>query len=174
MKTLTINNPKIVTYLQDKDTLVKQGRKISEKIEKIEAKIAKNDARQREITTKVEPTELIKAGKALQEDINQKLTDLDFIGDQIMQAKLAAIPEEVKKEYFILKKEKEELEEDRNKIALKVQKIKDRVVPIIKKEVKPLLGEYEDIETAQVARGQVKIEVFSYLEQWKAAFAKKK
>jgi hypothetical protein len=77
----------------------------------------------------------------------------------------------MKDEHMQLFKDKEKLERDRNKIALKVQKIKDKVIPIIQKEVKPLLlQEYDDIETAKVKDGVVVINTFNHLEDWKAAF----
>ena len=95
---------------------------------------------------------------------------LEELGNLIEQQKLDAIPKDIKTAHQALMKEREELERERNKIALKVQKIKDRVVPLIQKEVKPLLKEYEDIDTAKTKDGKVTINTFNHLNDWIRAF----
>lgn len=169
---MILNNPKIVGYLKDKDTLIKEGRSISSFIEKLELRIAINDKAQRKITAKVETKELIKKGNALQTEINAKLKELEEVAYQIQRKKLNAIPVKIKEEFFELKGKKEALEKDRNKVALKVQKIKDRMIPLIQKEVKPLLKEYEDIETVILKDGQAEVKVFDRLADWKKSFKK--
>lgn len=172
-KVLNIENKKIFGYLKDKDTLVKEGRKISQTIDDIQSEIMKLEADEREITGKVEPKELIEEGTKLQVEINASINKLEKLAKKIEQEKLDAIPADIKKKHLALIDKKQEKERERNKVALKVQKIKDRVVPMIKKEVTPHLEQYEDIETAVVKGQKVEIQIFSHLEQWKAAFTKK-
>jgi ABC-type Zn uptake system ZnuABC Zn-binding protein ZnuA len=80
----------------------------------------------------------------------------------------------MKDKHYALKDELEAFRIARNKIALKVQKIKDRVTPLVKKEVAPHLGEYDDTETVQIVRGKIIVQTFSHLEEWIARFKAKK
>lgn len=172
MKTLHIANTKLREYLSAKDLLVKQGRRISVEIEKIDKKIEEAKTRQRKYTDECNPAILIAKGDALRDNINKQIEELEKIGQDIQDIKLASIPKEEVKIYEDLKKQKSEKELERNKVALKVQKIKDRAIPIIQKEAKPHLGEYDDIETAKVKGDTIVVNTFNHLDDWKAKFNK--
>ncbi len=169
---ITLDHPKLLKLLLDKDTLVTEGRKISGEIERIENKIKNIENKEKAITAKViPPQELIDKGEALVKQITDLNTELTKIANKINESKLDAVPQEMKDEHMQLFKDKEKLERDRNKIALKVQKIKDKAIPIVQKEVKPLLKEeYDDIETAKVKDSVIVINTFNHLEDWKKAF----
>lgn len=168
---IIIDNKRLHDYIVQKDKLVDDGRAISRQIETLEVKIKRFEDKEKKITAKiVPPVELTDKGDAMAKELERLSAELGKIADQINQSKLDAIPEEMKNEHMQLLKEKEELERERNKVALKVQKIKDKVIPIVQKEVKPLLKEYDDIETAKVKDGKVVINTFNYLEDFKAKF----
>jgi uncharacterized protein YoxC len=173
MKQLKIDNPKIVEYLKEKDLIVRQGRKISAQIEKVDREISEHDELEKKITSEINPEELIDKGNALQREINAKVKELEALADQVAKAKMDGIPKEVMEKHYALRITKDKLEKERNKLALKVQKIKDRVVPMIKTLVKPMLAEYEDMETAKVVGKQVHVKVFSHLKEWKKNFSKR-
>lgn len=164
-----------------KDELVNEGRSISKEIEKIESKAKRFEIMEKRITGKiVPPKELTDKGDALVKQVTTMQTELSKLADQINKSKLSAIPEKMKTEHLQLLKDKEALERDRNKIALKVQKIKDRIIPLVQKEVKPLIcakkevviniGKFDDIETAQVKDGKVVISTFNHLESYMSKF----
>lgn len=168
---ITFENKKVHDYIVEKDKLVEIGRGISRQIEAIEKKIGIFEEKEKVITGKIIPSEeLTTKGDALVRQITALHTELTKIADSINKSKLDAIPEDMATEHKALMKEREKLERERNKVALKVQKIKDRVVPIIQKEVKPLLGEYDDIETAKTKNGKVVIDTFNHLVDFKAKF----
>lgn len=169
---IEIKNKKIAEYLKQKDVLVNQGIAISKLIDAKQIKIEKLNKKEREVTNLVNPPELIEHGNKLRDEINEKIKELETIGKRIEEMKIDAIPDKMKKEHYALRDEKEKLERDRNKIALKIQKIKDRVIPLIRKEVVPLLAEYEDIEKAVVKDDKIVIETFNHLEDWKKNFKK--
>jgi len=170
---IILKNKKIVSYLTEKEQLVNEGRRISKEIVKIEKEIASLDKKEKKITEKVNPAELIEQGEKLKAEINVKIGELQKISDQIGDAKIKAIPEKMVKRHYALRGDKEQLERERNKLALKVQKIKDRVIPLIKKEVTPLLQEYEDIEKVDVKKGEAVVTLFNHLEEFKRNFKKK-
>ena len=99
------------------------------------------------------------------------VVELGKLGDQIQKAKIDAIPEHMKIEHYALRGRKEELELQRNKIGLKVQKVKDKVRPMIQKACKPHLeDDFEDLETAKLAGNTVIVKKFSHLESFKKSF----
>lgn len=172
MSTVKIDNKKLHDWIVEKDALVTEGRKISADLDKIEIKIKRFETLEKRITTKIEPKELTEKGEAIIKQMEALNKEVVEIGKKISAEKLAAIPAQMKADHEALMKERAEKEQARNKIALKVQKIKDRIIPLVQKEVKPLLEEYDDIETAKVKDGQVVIETFNHLAEFKARFKK--
>lgn len=172
---IELKHPKLVKYINDKDALVTEGRKITREIEGLDKKIKSFEDKEKIITAKVKPSAEIEArGEALAEEINRKIKELESLGKEIEEQKLSAVPTEMKDEHLDLLKQKEKLERDRNKIALKIQKIKDRIIPIVQKEVKPLLKtEFDDINTAQVKGDKVVITTFNHLEDFKSKFKRR-
>lgn len=168
---MIIDNRKIHDYIVEKDRLVGEGRKNEDEIQTLEKKIKVYEDKEKAITGKIKPDEqLKKEGDGLVLQLEKIMKRLEELGKMIEDKKLEAIPKQMKEEHQALMKEREEKERKRNKIALKVQKIKDMVVPLIQKHVKPLLKEYDDIETAKTKDGKVVIDTFNHLEDFKRAF----
>lgn len=167
---IEIKNEKLYKYLIEKDQIVKEGRAISVELEALEKKIASYENKEKVITSRVEPKELIEKIGILSKTIESMMKELDDVADEIKKQKLAAIPEKIKTEHTALLAKRKELETERNKKALAVQKIKDRATPIIQKETKKFLKEYEDLETAIPKDGVVLVKTFSHLEDFKNRF----
>ncbi len=165
---ITLENPKVVALLRDKEVIVNEARGCSKELEKLEKQIAKHDDKERAITASVNPTALIEQGNAIQQELEAKLKELEQIGNQIMETKLAAIPKAMLAKHKKLRDTKKTLEEQRSKLAIKAQKIKDKVVPILKKELAGKLAEFEDIEGAKVVGDKVQIETFNMLTEFEA------
>lgn len=171
MKPIEIENKKLHDLIVLKDDLVTEGRKITSEIEQLERKVAVCENKEKKITGAVKPDAALKAeGDALAVVFEETLKRLNEIGTLIEKKKLEAVPKELELEHRAYLKEIEQLERDRNKIALKIQKIKDKVIPIIQKESKPFLEEYDDIETAKTKNGKVVITTFNHLSDWKRTF----
>lgn len=168
---IEIENKKIYDLITLKDTLVDEGRAITILIEKEEKKIKSCEDKEKRITGNVKPDKVLTdEGDALIIIFNKTLKRIEELGQLVEQKKLDAVPKELKDEHQISMKEKERLERERNKIALKIQKVKDRVIPLIQKNVKPMLKEYDDIETAKTKNGKVIVETFNHLADWKSKF----
>lgn len=169
---IEINSKRLHDLICDKDALVSTGRQISRNIEDIERKIKVFEEKEKAITGKViPPKELTDKGDALVKQITGLNIELTKIADSINKSKMDAIPKDMLEDHKALLKDKEKLERERNKVALKVQKIKDKVVPIVQREVKPMLEDYDDIETAKVKDGKVVISTFNHLEDFKKKFS---
>lgn len=171
MSVITLENKKIHDFIVEKNVMVEGGRKISREIEALDIKIKRFEEKEKKITAAViPPKELTDKGDALVKEVEKMHLELTKIANEINQSKLAAIPEDMKNEHMQLLKDKESKERERNKVALKVQKMKDKIVPYIQKTVKPMLAEYEDISTAEVENGKIVIATFNYLEDFKKRF----
>lgn len=169
---IKIFNNKLLKLLVDKNALVKEGRKISSMLETIEFKIKKFQDKEKIITGKYEPKDLMTRGEIIRLELERVMKKFEEISTELKEAKLAQIPAKMKADHEALMAERVKLETERNKIALKIQKIKDRAVPIIKAEVKPHLKEYDDIETAEVVDDHIEVVTFNHVEQFKQKFRK--
>lgn len=168
---IELQHKKLRDLILLKDEIVTGGRKLTSEIERLERQVRVFEDKEKKITGKVEPDAALKAeGDALVEVFNKTLNRLEVIGKAIEKKKLEAIPDDVREGHKAVLKEIEKLDRDRNKAALKVQKIKDRIIPIIQGEVKPMLKEYDDIETAQVRGDKVIITTFNHLNDWMRKF----
>ena len=180
---ITIENKKVHDLIVLKDKEVENGRKISRDIEVIEIKIKRFEDREKKITAKVSPPkELTDRGDEVAKQIGIWSDELDKIAKQINDSKLEAVPLDMKNDHLKLLKDKESLERERNKIALRVQKIKDKIIPVIQREVKPLLqkkrleeidmGRFDDIGTAKVKDGKIIIDEMNWLKDWITKFGR--
>ena len=121
VKTITIEDKKIIELIEQKNDLVKDGRNASKEIEKLDKQIEKNVEKQEKITKAVDCQELFDKGVKIQEEINQKMEELNDVSKEIRKIKIDSLPEELVSEYKELNKQKEAEEKKRNKVALKIQ-----------------------------------------------------
>lgn len=173
VKTLTIEDKTVIKLLTDKDKVVNEGREISKKIEDVQKRVDELTEEEMKLTEKVEPKDLITRGDELRDGINKLIAELEEVAQKIKDEKMAAIPEETKKEHLKLNSEREKLEQERNKKALKVQKIKDKLIPKLHKFTKADLDEYEDLLSAELKDGVCVVEIFNHQENWRKLFKEK-
>lgn len=169
---IEITNKRLHDYIEQKDNATKVVRKLTGDMEAIDIKIKRFEEKEKRITGKVIiPKELTDKGDMLLKELKSLDMELTKIANEAEKIKLDAVPKDMKDDHMKLLKEREGIERERNKGALKVQKIKDRIIPLVQKEVKPLLEKYDDIETAQ-AKGidKVIISTFNHLEDFKKKF----
>lgn len=63
------------------------------------------------------------------------------------------------------------LEEERNKVAIKGQKVKDKLNPIVQKLTKEDEGEFEIVTKVEATEaGELSVEFTDMLEEWKKAY----
>ncbi len=172
MTPIILDNKKIHDLIVAKDTITNSVRKLSGDIESLDIKIKRFEQKEIRITEKViVPKELTDRGDEIVKQIGLLDKELGILLKKINDAKLSAVPKEMKDEHMQLLKDKEVIERERNKVALKVQKIKDKLIPLVQKEVTPLLHDrFDDIETAKTKDGKVYISTFNHLDEYKKKF----
>ncbi len=68
----------------------------------------------------------------------------------------------------------EELENDRRKIGLQIQKVKDKVIPMVNKLMEGNLKEFEEIGTVEVKDGELDISIVDVIENFKRDYKEAK
>lgn len=91
-------------------------------------------------------------------------------------AKLLEDKNTLVKDGIALSKDIEELEQKRAKVGHKIQKLKDKVVPTVKKELFPslVLEEFEEVQSIDLEDGKVVLKVVDRVEEFKDALRKAK
>lgn len=170
----TINNDKLKELLDKKTALVLEGREITNDIEEIEQGNTIIDKQIQDLEAKVDLTEFKEEAAESTKKMQALLEEANAIQDKIYAKLKEAIPPELGIKYGKNKDLISELEKKRNKVGLKIQKIKDLIIPLTQKVAKPLLhDEFEDFGDVRIENGEVIVEIFSHLETWKEQRAKK-
>lgn len=171
---VTLENDKLKKLLTEKSIIVTEGRQISSDIEILETEMEAIDTQIKEIEKTINIDEFHAEEKLLTEQVEACLARLQEIQKEIYAKMKVAVPEELGERYETIKNKKEALETKRNKIALKAQKYNDKIIPLSRKLMKPLLeDQYEDYETIKVEDGQIIATIFSHLNDFKTNFKKK-
>lgn len=174
-RTIEIISPKLKKLVEEKGVLIESGRKISERVEELETKMANIDTEMQILEKQVDIKDLDEQAKTITDRFNAVVKEMEILKGRIYERMKEKVPTSLKEEYDKAKKIKEEKEIERNKIALKVQKYNDKIIPLAQKMMKEhILNEYEDVETIKLENGILVGTIFSHLEDFKERFKKGK
>ena len=172
-KVITLENEKLSKLLAEKSELVTIGRAISEDIEKLDLEMSEIDTKMKEIEKTIDISFFRIREKKVTEKVDEAIKEMEQIQKEIKEKMIAAIPKELGNKYDELKNTKEKLENDRNKIALKVQKYNDKIIPQGRKLMKPYIEDaYDDYDTISLKDGKIVASIFNHVEDFKANFKK--
>lgn len=176
---VTIESPKLVKLEKEKGQLIEEGRAISEKIQEIELEMGKIDIRLQSEEAKVDISDLKAQGEAIVKEMEgiakEYAEKIKAIEVQIFDRMKANTDPKLKQEYEGLKKQKETLETERNKKALKAQRAKDRIIPLARKLLAPFLtNDYEDFSEVKLEGEVIVGTIFSHLDDWDKRFKEKR
>lgn len=173
-KTVTIENARLKTLLEKKGELITIGRAKSEEIEAVEKEMDEIDKKLQEEEAKVDISDLNEKQKAIGAKVDEAIKEMQAVKEEIFARMTAQTTPELRTKYDELKKKKEDLETERNKIALKAQKYNDKIIPIGREMMKPFLqDQYEDYDTLQLEGDEIVATIFSHLADFKNNFKKK-
>ena len=172
---IKIDNPKLKKLIIDKADLVTAVRSKSEEVEKLENQMHEVDLKIQAYEKTVDISDLKDRGDKIAKRMDTCLMELKAVEADIYARMKKDAPQELYTEYESLKKQKEDMETERNKIALKVQKHKDKIIPMAQKIMKPLLeNEFEDYAGIDVIEGELEATIFNHLDDFKEKFLKTK
>lgn len=174
IRTITIENLKLKKLLEQKTEAVIQGREMTEEIDAVDLAMKNIDKEIQELEAKVDIGDLNERAKAITEEFNVVIAKMEIVKKEIFERLKAEVPPDLGVKYEEKKKVKENWETERNKLGLKIQKYKDLIIPLTQKEAKGLLiDEFEDFSDVRLENGEIVIDIFSHLDEWKAARRKK-
>lgn len=173
-RNVTIESAKLKTLLEKKGELITTGRAKSEEIIKIDQEMLEIDTKLQVEEKKVDISDLNDKQKAIGAKVDEAIKEMQAIKEEIFDRMMKQTPPELRTQYDELKKKKEDLETERNKIALKCQKWNDRIIPIGRELMKPFLkDQWEDYDTLYLENGEIYATIFSHLADFKNNFKKK-
>jgi len=173
-KNITIENDKLKDLLTKKGELINRGRAKSEEIEQLEKEMEEVDKQVQEAEAKVEIKDLLMREQVSVKKVEAEIEDMKEIKKEIFDRMIKQVPPELHTKYEELKKKKEDLETERNKIALKAQKFNDKIIPLAKDIMKPFLeDQFDDYDTLQLEGDEIVATIFNHLVDFKNNFKKK-
>jgi hypothetical protein len=164
-----IENPKLKKLLEEKTAMVLEGREKSIEIEEVEKEMDAIDKEIVAIEATVDVKDLEQKANEITERFNEVIKEMEGVKNEIAERYQQKVPKEMGEKYEAKKKEKELKENERNKIALKVQKWKDKIISVTHRSAKPYLTEeFEDFHDIILENGELVLTIFSHLEDYKA------
>lgn len=168
---ITIENNKLKKLLEEKSVLITEGRGVSEEIEKLEKEMEEIDIKIQEEEKGVDIGDLLLLEKQQVAIVEECVEEMEKIKQMIYDRMKEKTSPELREKYEKIKKVKEEIENKRNKIALKAQKYNDKIIPLGRKLMKPFLEDkFEDYDTIRIENGEIVCTIFSHLEDFKNNF----
>lgn len=172
---IVLDDAKLKKLLTEKSDMIMDGRKVSEDIDAIEAEMNDIDKEVQAVEGGLVAEDLKERANAITVEFNAVMAKMDELKKEHRERLGTIVPQELKDKYDAKKKEKDELELKRNKIALKAQKWNDKIIPLGRKLMKSFIeDEYEDYDTIRVENGEVVATLFSHLDDFKKNFNKMK
>jgi len=175
MKIIELNNDKLKEMLEAKGALITQGRSISEEIENLEAQMKAVDDELVAAEKLIDISDIDMDAQSITDRFNALKAEMDEVNKKVAERLSKEVPQELKDRYDTMKKMKDDLETERNKIAIKAQKYNDKLIPLTRKLLKPFLeDEFDDFGSVTVENGIIKGVVFNHVDDFKDAYRKKK
>ncbi len=173
-KTVTLESDKLKDLLIKKGDLITTGRATSTAIEVVEKEMAEIDVKLQEEEAKVNISDLNDKQKAIGAKVDEAIIEMQAVKEEIYSRMMAQTSPELRTQYDELKKKKDELESERNKVALKAQKFNDKIIPIGRELMKShLVDQFDDYDTLYLENGEVYATIFNHLVDFKNNFKKK-
>lgn len=174
-KKIEIENDKLKEMLDKKGVLITQGRAISTEIEEIEAQMKEIDDKLVEAEKEIDISDIDANAEDITRRFNELRAEMDEVNRLVRERLSEKVPAELKNRYDELKKKKDKLEEDRNKVAIKAQKYNDKLIPLSRELMKDhIVDTFDDFGSIKVEDGKVIGEIINHLEEYKINFLKKK
>lgn len=173
-KNITIENDELKDLLTKKADLITIGRAKSAEIEEIEKQMSEIDIKTQEEEKKVDISDLNEKQKDITAKVEEAIKEMEEVKKEIYDRMIKQVPQGLHTEYDELKKKKEDLEIERNKIALKAQKYNDKIIPLGRKMMKPFMkDQFDDYDSLYLEDGEIMATIFNHLVDFKNTFKKK-
>lgn len=172
-KQIILKNEKLLKLLVEKGDLINKGRAISDDISDLEKQMEEVDITVQAEEKKVDIDDLVEKEKEISERVQKCIDDMNTVKQEIYKRMSEKVDHSLHEKYEALKKEKEDKEEERNKVAIKAQKYNDKIIPLTRKLMTPYLEDlYDDYNTIELKDGEIVATIFNHLDEFKDNFKK--
>lgn len=170
-----LDSPKLKDLIVQKNDWVLAGRKVSGEIDLIVEAQKSTEKKLMVEEAKVDIKDLQTKGDNLLTQIDALMKDLQATKQEIFDRMKIYTSQSIRDEYETLEKQKKAKENELYKIGHKVQKVKDKILPLVQKIAQPYLeDEFEDFSTTRLdKKGNPVLEIFNHKEDWISNFRKK-
>lgn len=170
-RTVTLEDKKLRTLLEEKEELILNGREASLEIEEKEKEMQAIDQEIQTSESEVDMTDLLEEAKGITEEFNAVVAKMEASKKAMFDRAKAYVPAELYEKYENKKKEKEDLELERNKIGLKIEQKKDKIIPLVRELMKPYLeNEFEDYDSIRLENEKIVGTIFNHLDDFSKRF----
>lgn len=174
-RTVILEDGKLKTLLQEKTDLVISGRELSQQIENCENDMQAVDKEIQEHESRVDVSDIHQKMNEVTEAMRAVTLQMAGLKKELHERLRAQVPVTFYEQYEALEVKKKKLEEERNKVALKVQKKNDKIIPLSRKLMSPhIQDEFEDYDSIRLEGGQIIATIFSHMQSFIDHFRKKK
>jgi len=171
---ITIDSDKLKKLMLEKGALVEKGRAVSVEIDALEIELEEINKTLIEEEKKVDISDILEKEKAVTAKVEDAIAEMKVYKQEIFDRMTAQMAPELRNKYEEVKKNKEDKETERNKIALKAQKYNDKIIPVSRDLMKPFLqDQYEDYDSLYIEDDVIIASIFSHMVDFKTNFKKK-
>lgn len=173
-RTVILEDNKLLRLLKEKGELVLTGREASIEIEEKEKEMQSIDQEIQSAEKTVDISDLLESAKGITDEFNAVVAKMEESKKLMFDRIKAAVPPELYDKYESKKKEKEDLELERNKIGLKISQKNDKIIPLSQKLMKPHLKyEADDFDTLRLENGQIVATIFNHFNDYMTKYRSK-
>lgn len=173
-KTVILEHPKLRKLLEEKNRMVLEGRELSVDIEQLDEEMRLIDEAIQKEEGKAEVSDLKVKANQLADQMKELVNQMEDIRKTLYSRAREKVDKSLINDYESKKKLKETKEEERRKIALRVQKWNDRIIPLSRRLMKPALkDEFEDYYSLVMENDKITGTIFNHLEEFKTRFRDK-
>lgn len=174
-RTIVVTDEKLVKMVKEKDDLITEGRKIYEEVAVLIEEMDAIDKEIQAVEATVDMSDITAKAEELTAQVNALREQMNQVNKEGWDRLKSKVPAELGDKYETKKKQKEELENQVKKIALKVEQKKDKIIPRTRKFMSQFIeDEFEDYDSIRQENGQVVATLFNHLEDFKKSYREKK
>lgn len=173
-KTIQLENEKLKKLLTEKEELILQGREKSMEIDALQGEMDEIDQKLKDEEKKIDITDLKAKAEELTLEYNAVMRRMGKANEEARKRLFESTPQGLRDDFKTKKEQKEKLEVERNKIALKAQQKSDKIIPLGRNLMKHYLeDEFDDYDTLRIENGKAVGTIFNHIEDFKASFRKR-
>jgi hypothetical protein len=168
---VAIDSPKLKKLLEEKLEMVMNGREISQEVEEIDKEMDLIDKEIQKQELKADIKDLKKMATDITTRFNAIMKEMEDLKATMYKRAKEKVDPSLVQNYESKKKLKEEKETARRKIALKVQKWNDKIIPLSQALMRPeLKDEYDDYYGLVLENNEVIGTIFNHKVDFEKRF----